>query len=83
MSSNFPARVVDVVAKDEPIPPDGGDDNAEFEDGPWNALCIVGLRVLFKDGACSVETVRPRQEEQTLDLDDASSKTLFRFHLCL
>lgn len=35
-------------------------------------MCVVGLRVFSKDEACSIETIRPRQEEETLDLDDAS-----------
>ena len=70
---DFPAQEDDVVvAEEEPFPIEGEDDNAEFENDPWNAVCVVGLRVFFKEGACSVETVRPRQEEESLDLDDAS-----------
>ena len=76
---DFPAQVVDVGAEEKPSPLDGGDDNAEFENDPWNAVCVVGLRVFFKTGACSIETIRPRQEEETLDLDDASSKIIFDF----
>lgn len=68
---DFPPEVEDIIAEEEPMI-DDADDNAEFENDPWNAVCVVGLRVFFKDGACSVETVRPRQEEETLDLDDAS-----------
>ena len=69
---DFPAQEDDVVAEEEPSPEDGEDDNAEFENDPWNAVCVVGLRVFFKEGACSVETIRPRQEEESLDLDDTS-----------
>lgn len=69
---DFPAQVDDAAAEDEPSPTDGGDDNTEFENDPWNAVCVLGLRVFSKNGACSIETVRPRQEEETLDLDDAS-----------
>ena len=73
---DFPAQADDVVSEEESPSMDDGDDNEEFENDPWNAVCVVGLRVFFKEGACSIETVRPRQEEETLDLDDASSKTL-------
>ena len=69
---DFPIQVDDAAAQDEPSPEDDGDDNLEFENDPWNAVCVVGLRVFCKDGTCSVETVRPSQEEETLDLDDAS-----------
>ena len=71
---DFPTQADDVVAEEEPLPIDTEEDNAEFENDPWNAVCGVGLRVFFKEGSCSVETVRPRQEEETLDLDDTSSK---------
>lgn len=69
---DFPAPMDDAGAEDEASPVDGGEENAEFENDPWNAVCVVGLRVFSKDGACSIETIRPRQEEETLDLDDAS-----------
>lgn len=69
---DFPAQVDGAAVEDESFPTDGGNDNTEFENDPWNAVCVVGLRVYFKDGACSIETVRPKQEEETLDLDDAS-----------
>lgn len=75
---DFPAQADDVVAEEEPSPLDGEDEDAQFENDPWNAVCVVGLRVYFKEGSCSVETIRPRQEEETLDLDDASSKGTFR-----
>lgn len=69
---DFPAAADDTGAEDEAPPMDGGDDNTEFENDPWNAVCVVGLRVFSKDGRCSIETIRPRQGEETLDLDDAS-----------
>ncbi|KAL6714520.1 hypothetical protein ACLMJK_007945 [Lecanora helva] len=46
--------------------------NKEFENDPWNAVCVVGLRVYSKDEHCCVQVVRPREEEETLDLDDVS-----------
>ena len=69
---DFPTQVDDASAEDEAPPLDGGEDDAEFENDPWNAVCVVGLRVFSKVGVCSIETIRPREEEETLDLDDAS-----------
>ncbi|KAL8715822.1 MAG: hypothetical protein Q9220_000489 [cf. Caloplaca sp. 1 TL-2023] len=50
--------------------------NAEFEDDPWNAVCVVGLKVYSKDKGLCVETIRPKHEldegESPLDVDDAS-----------
>ncbi|KAI4192177.1 MAG: hypothetical protein LQ348_003243 [Seirophora lacunosa] len=50
--------------------------NAEFEDDPWNAVCVVGLKVYSKDKGLSVEVVRPKHErgesDTPLDVDDAS-----------
>ena len=69
---DFPAQLDEAGVEDDDPPMDGGEDNTEFENDPWNAVCVVGLRVFSKDGACSIETVRPRLEEETLDLDDAS-----------
>lgn len=69
---DFPAQFDDDGVEDDGPPTDGGEDNTEFENDPWNAVCVVGLRVFSKDGACSIETIRPRLEEETLDLDDAS-----------
>ena len=62
----------DLAPEDEPSLQDGEDDNAEFENDPWNAVCVVGLRVFSKEGTCSIETIRPKEEEETLDLDDVS-----------
>jgi len=62
--------VVEEVAAED----DG--ENAEFADDPWNAVCVVGLRVYSEDPELSVEIVRPRQDEEEgdtpLDVDDAS-----------
>ena len=69
---DFPAQADDADAEDEAPPTDEGEDNTEFENDPWNAVCVVGLRVFSKDGVCSIEVIRPRQEEEVLDLDDAS-----------
>ncbi|KAI4254322.1 MAG: hypothetical protein L6R42_007243, partial [Xanthoria sp. 1 TBL-2021] len=50
--------------------------NAEFEDDPWNAVCVVGLKVYSKDKDLCVEAIRPKHEleesDTPLDVDDAS-----------
>ena len=52
------------------------DENVEFANDPWNAVCVVGLRVFSKGEAVSVTVVRPKggeeEEESPLDLDDPS-----------
>ncbi|MCJ1379647.1 hypothetical protein MMC17_002749 [Xylographa soralifera] len=52
------------------------DENAEFANDPWNAVCVVGLRVFSKDKGVSVAVVRPKvgdeEEETRLDVDDPS-----------
>ncbi|KAI9844149.1 MAG: hypothetical protein M1837_005749 [Sclerophora amabilis] len=47
----------------------------EFANDPWNAVCIVGLRVYSKDKNLSVEIVRPNrdEDESALDLDDGAA----------
>ena len=58
---------------EDDLPPAEGDDaDAEFENDPWNAVCVVGLRVYNQDKGCCVQIVRPKEEEESLDLDDAS-----------
>ncbi len=52
------------------------DDDSEFENDPWNAVCVVGLRVYSKDPALSVEIVQPKIDgdaEAPLDLDDPAA----------
>ena len=49
------------------------DEDAEFESNPWNAVCVVGLRVFSKDDTCSIKTVRPRPKvDDGLEVDDVS-----------
>ena len=54
--------------------PEDDEDLAEYANDPWNAVCVVGLRVYTKEGDVSVKVVRPRDndEEAPLDLDDPS-----------
>ncbi|KAL4882101.1 hypothetical protein BJY04DRAFT_188029, partial [Aspergillus karnatakaensis] len=45
----------------------------EPNDDPWNAVCVVGMRVYSKDEMLSLEVVRPAHEaeaEASLDIDD-------------
>ncbi|KAL9607557.1 MAG: hypothetical protein Q9167_007539 [Letrouitia subvulpina] len=64
------------VTEAPPATEEVDEENASFEDDPWNAVCVVGLRVYSKDKGLSVEVVRPKNEEDEadtpLDLDDAS-----------
>lgn len=61
---------VDTAATDGAIADD--DENAEFENDPWNAVCVVGLRVYSLDKKMVVQVVRPSSEELPLDVDDVS-----------
>ncbi|KAI9882037.1 MAG: hypothetical protein M1823_006226 [Watsoniomyces obsoletus] len=47
----------------------------EFARSPWNAVCVVGLRVYSKDQGVSIEVVRPRETdtETALDPDDTAA----------
>lgn len=54
---------------------DDDDEFLEFENDPWNAVCVVGLRVYSKDRGTCVQVVRPKEddeEESPLDVDDVS-----------
>lgn len=52
------------------------DEDAEFANDPWNAVCVVGLRVYSKDLQACVEVIRPKMDgeygEAPLDIDDIS-----------
>lgn len=58
------------------VPPPPTDEEDEFERDPWNAVCIVGLRVYCKDSNVEVKVVRPRDWEDgegKLDIDDSAA----------
>ncbi|KAI9676754.1 MAG: hypothetical protein M1829_002849 [Trizodia sp. TS-e1964] len=60
--------------KDEiPTLPDIEEED-EFEKNPWNAVCVVGLRVYSQDSKITVAVVRPNEDdaETGLDVDDAA-----------
>lgn len=52
------------------------DEDADFANDPWNAICVVGLRVYSKDLQACVEVIRPKIDgdygEAPLDIDDIS-----------
>ena len=60
-------------------PEDACEEDEEFENysnDPWNAVCVVGLRLYTREGVVSVDVTRPKvggeEEESPLDLDDPS-----------
>lgn len=63
---------------DEPsaVEEETDDEDAEFVNDPWNAVCVVGLRVYSKDQDTVVQVVRPIEgdvdDEPPLDVDDIS-----------
>ena len=69
---------------------DNSDDDQYFANNPWNAVCVVGLRVFSKDGGISVGVSRPKNPdemdeegecgEEPLDLDDPSKRLSDRAH---
>lgn len=52
------------------------EEDAEFSNDPWNAVCVIGLRVYSKDLQACVEVIRPKMDgeygEAPLDVDDIS-----------
>ena len=57
------------------LSPEEENENQAFEDDPWNAVCVVGLRVYSKSKDTSILIVRPKSEiegETELDVDDNS-----------
>lgn len=77
LSPTPPPEVVrDFVTGLPPLPaPEDENENQEFEDDPWNAVCVVGLRVYSKDKDATIQIVRPKSEiegETELDVDDNS-----------
>ena len=70
---DFPAEAAE--EKTDTPAADEDDEDAEFVNDPWNAVCIVGLRVYSKDDGCTIGVIKPRSEDEDeipLDVDDAS-----------
>ncbi|KAG8532786.1 uncharacterized protein KY384_002664 [Bacidia gigantensis] len=82
--ASFESSIDSVLDLDEDVPATDqsaagtadatNDEDPEIENDPWNACCIVGLRVYNKDSGCSIKVVRPRSGEDKagLEVDDVS-----------
>jgi hypothetical protein len=65
--------------------PKSADDEDEYAKDPWNAVCVVGLRIYTKDSGVTINVVRSDSKNRTfeeaefyrrgLDVDDASKDT--------
>ena len=58
----------------EPTPPADADDAAEpappdSKSAPWNAVCVIGLRVYSKEAEVSIKLVKPQDAEEGAALD--------------
>ncbi|KAF2453830.1 hypothetical protein BDY21DRAFT_257149, partial [Lineolata rhizophorae] len=66
-------------------PDDAGDDaEDEFERDPWNAVCVVGLRVFSADARVNIEVARRgervgRRAQRRLDVDDSAADASKRY----
>ena len=70
MPKEEPAPVAPPLVDDEE-----DEENAEYANDPWNAVCVVGLRVFSKDPGAEVKVVTPKTGDEwdvKLDLDDPS-----------
>lgn len=61
-SSPPPAPTPPAEAAAQTSPPDS-------KSAPWNAVCVIGLRVYSKDSEVSVKLVKPRDAEEGAALD--------------
>ncbi|KAF2279234.1 cysteine proteinase [Westerdykella ornata] len=66
-----PVHTPDRVPSPPPPPPPAPVDNTQK---PWNAVCVLGLRVYAKDPEVSIKLVEPRDAEEgaVLDADGAN-----------
>jgi chemotaxis protein histidine kinase CheA len=55
-----------------PLPPPAADTNKQ---NPWNAVCVLGLRVYSQDAEVSIKLVKPKDPEEgaVLDVDGATA----------
>lgn len=67
------STVAEIFAEDDEST---DDEDVEFANDPWNAVCVIGLRVYSKDPQACVEVIRPKMDgeygEAPLDVDDIS-----------
>jgi hypothetical protein len=52
-----------------PPPPRRGDPPADNASKPWNAVCVLGLRVYSQDSEVSIKLVKPKDAEEGAILD--------------
>jgi hypothetical protein len=57
-----PSEAAEPAEPAETSPPDS-------QSAPWNAVCVIGLRVYSKDAEVSVKLVKPRDAEEGAALD--------------
>ena len=55
-----------------------GDDDQDlpFAIDPWNAVCVIGLRLYSKDPGSTIKVIRPKSDEEALLEEDDVSKGL-------
>jgi hypothetical protein len=57
------------------------DADDEFASDPWNAVCVLGLKVYSKDSEVTVQVVRPKEDEgPVLDVDAQASDATEKIH---
>ncbi|CAG8010644.1 unnamed protein product [Penicillium salamii] len=72
---------VDMPPEDSDIKIRPPDDEEELSVDPWNAVCVVGLRVYSKDPTLTLQVVRPVLDgspEAALDRDDPAASATAR-----
>jgi hypothetical protein len=70
----FPKRLIVTVEEATDgvaVSTEDGAEADEFTKDPWNAVCVVGLRVLTQKGKATIKAIRDG-ETSSLDVDDAS-----------
>lgn len=57
--------------RDEPVPGPGPRNQPPIDDRPkpWNAVCVLGLRVYSQDSSVSIKLVKPKDAEEGAILD--------------
>jgi hypothetical protein len=59
----------DAESNDETEPATAPPANTKKNPNPWNAVCIMGLRVYAQDPAVSITLIKPKDEEEAASLD--------------
>ncbi|KAF2258690.1 cysteine proteinase [Lojkania enalia] len=56
----------DILPPPPPPPPPPAQDNKQ---NPWNAICVLGLRVYSQDAEVSIKLVKPKDDDEAAVLD--------------